>query len=459
MAKFKLTDTADNVEGTTDDDRIVGKAGTLQSEDRIDGGSGFDTLVANAEQNGAQAPVISNVEDLFIDTGGLAFDISNVSGAERIISDKASIIIEPVDTDDLGIRFGGDDVGSGTVKIQFADGALAAADDTLKLEAIASNVTFTSDSTFDGTEDGIDNPTEDRLKVENIDLVLSGKENQVDISDFTEIESLTLSGDATSKVVVSSPKLEEIDASATTGGITLTSDIEGNQIVEGGSGDDDLKTGSGNDDIDSGDGDDVITAGGGNNIIRTGDGKDEVSAEQGDDDIYLGRGDDFVNSGSGADTIRGGAGNDEIIAGDGADTIYGGNNEDIIRGQGGADIIYDGRNEDTVYGGGDNDTFFAGQGDDTFTGGGGVDTFDFTEEKFGNDEVTDFTLTTNASTNDIVMFEADGAEYTLQSKDDFEAFVDGNPDITDFSTNQDFVSITADMGQILLQVSDADFLG
>lgn len=458
MAKFKLSDTEDTIVGTADDDLIRGGAGTLQTQDTIDGGAGFDTLVADAEQNGAQAPTIIDVEDIFVDTGGLPFDISNIEGAERIISDGASIVIEPVDTEDLSTRFGAEDVGSGTVKIQFADGALESPDDTLKLESIGSNVTFTSDSEFDSTNDGEQNATEDRLRVENIDLVLSGKENQVDISDFTRIETLTLSGDATSKIFVDSPELTLIDASATTGGITVTSDIANDQTVLGGSGDDDIKTGSGSDTIETGDGDDIVNAGGGDNDVTTGDGKDEIFTEQGDDVIDAGRKDDFISSGSGDDVIRGGQGNDEIIAGDGADVIYGGDNEDDIRGQGGDDIIYDGRNEDVVRGGGDNDTFFAGQGDDEFIGGGGVDEFVFTMDKFGSDEVTDFTLTSTAETNDKVTFTYEGEVVTLQSQEEFENFVDSNPDDTDFDANTDTIFIDADFGNITLQVSDADFL-
>ncbi len=458
MAMFTLTRRTDSISGTSDDDEITGGAATLQSSDTIDGGAGSDTLRAETEQNGIQAPTISRVEDIFIDTGGLGFDISNISGAERIITMSASLILEPIETEDLQIRFGAENVGSGTVKIQFVDGALEGASDVLNLEAIDSNVTFTSDSLFDSTADGEQNQTEDRLRIEEIDLVLSGSDNQVDISDFTRIETLVLSGDATSDVVVDSTELSFVDASQTTGGVTLTSDIAGDQSVLGGSGDDDLKTGSGNDTIEAGRGADDINAGSGNNDIFAGAGADEIFSEQGNDRIFAGNGNDFISSGSGEDTIFGGRGRDEIVAGDGADTIFGGRGADDIRGQGGQDRIFDGAGNDIVRAGSDNDTILAGRGNDEFIGGGGVDEFRFFGSNLGEDVVSDFALTSDTATNDIVAFQFNGTSQTLQSQEEFEDFVDANPDRTSFDTNTDEIVIEADGGEITLVVSDADFL-
>ena len=457
MASFTINDSQDNVTGTGANDVITGGAAALQSFDTIDGGGGFDRLITSTDPNGTQSPTIRNVEHIFLDTAGLPFDISNITGARRLIADGASIIFENVGTNDLDIAYTGRNVQSGTVDLRFEDGALEASNDSLKLIAINSNMTFTSGSTYD-SPGGSMNQTEDADRIESINLRLGGSENQVDISDFASIGSFILSGTATSKVTLDAPDLARIDATETTGGITLTNDIPGDQTVLGGSGDDDFKTGSGDDRLRGGEGDDVLNAGSGDNVVVGGAGDDEITTEQGADNIAGGGGADVISAGSGDDTIDGGFGNDEITAGDGADTIRGGRNDDVIMGQGGADTIFDGMGADEVDGGGDNDTIIAGMGDDTFTGGGGVDTFRFTEtSSFGEDTVTDFTLTSSTSTNDIVEFNLGGAQ-ALQSQQDFQDFADANGGAITVDDATSTITIEADGGTIMLEVSDTDFL-
>lgn len=469
MAEFDLTDGIDDVLGTAGNDVITGGANTLETGDFIDGGAGEDFLRAGVLQNGIQSPTISNVEVIRIDTGGLAFDIGNITGADRIYTEGASVVLQTVDTDDLDIRFGAVEVGSGTVDIDFADGALESGSDKLKLAAINSNVTFTSDSTFDGTEDGEANATEDRLRVEEIDLILAGEAtgggqfaNQVDISDFSQITRLVVAdqpGTGESKITVSSTELELIKLAGTTGGITVSSDTATDQRVIGGSGNDTITTGTGSDAIDAGDGDDVLFAGGGDNFLFGGDGDDEITTEAGMDQIGGGDGDDTIDSGSGDDMINAGAGNDDVTAGDGADRIFGGDGNDTINGGGGADRIRDGAGNDTVRAGNDDDTLFAGEGDDTLFGEGGVDRFIF-RGTTGTDTVEDFTLTSDAATNDSVLFEFDGSLVGLKSQEEFEQFYDDNVASGRITADAgaDTVTIQADSGTFTLKVSDADFL-
>ena len=52
------------------------------------------------------------------------------------------------------------------------------------------------------------------------------------------------------------------------------------------------------------------------------------------------KGDDVINTGSGSDEIYGGEGDDQIDGGSGNDTIFGQEGNDIIRGGSGDDIIY-----------------------------------------------------------------------------------------------------------------------
>ena len=427
-------------------DSFLGGPGTLQSFDRILGGGGYDTLRADTSQNGVQAPTIANVEDLLLDTGGLAFDIANVSGARRIIADGQSLGVTSIAAEDLDIRFGALEVGSGTVALDFNEGALSGSSDTVFLASLASNVTFTS------------NQTSQLAGVEALNIDLRRGENQVDVSDFSAIQTLTLQGAAPSKVVVSSTELSRIDASATTGGVTVNSDIENDQTVIGGAGNDDFKTGSGDDTFDTGGGDDVVTAGGGNNTIDTGFGADEVTSESGNDTIRTGGGNDTVDSGSGDDVIAGGAGSDRIRAGDGADRVFGNNGNDVLYGQGGADSLFDGAGNDTVFGGGDRDTFYAGQGNDVFFGGADVDTFVFSRGTYGSDQVRDFALTTDAATNDRLIVTVNGETSTLQSQEEFNQFFSQNQQDVTVDDATSTITIDADGGTIELNVSDTDFL-
>ena len=464
MAIFPLSADRDVINGSGSDDRIVGGTNTLQTVDNIDGGGGLDILRANVDSNGVQSPTISNTERLFLDTSGMPIRLSNVTGAEQINTQGASIVFEDVSQANLSARFGAFAVESGTVNLRFRDGALESMTDTLRLRSDASNVTFTSDSVFDSTMDGEQNRTEDAARVERLDILLTGTrdaaqfDNQVDVSDFSGAERLTLSGGAKSKITIDSTELELIDASQTTGGVTVTSDIAGDQRVFGGTGDDDFKTGGGDDTIVTDRGDDVIDAGAGDNLIRSGPGDDEITAEAGNDTIVSGRGNDRIDSGSGEDRIVSGDGADRIFAGDQQDVISSGRGDDVVRGGGGDDVIFDDAGADTYFGQGDDDRFIAGAGNDTFDGGGGQDRFIFDRGAFGTDTVENFQLSSTPSNNDLVVFEYQGERTVLRSRNDFEIFQAENPNGITVDQATDTITLDADDGTIILEASSTDFL-
>ena len=469
MANFTLSTDPDDITGTAGDDIISGGIGTLQTQDVIDGGDGRDRIKASTDRNSTPAPTIENVEILRLETGGQAFDISNVTGAEVLRTFRDSIIVEGIDANDLGIRFAASKVQSGTVNLRFDGGALEGTEDRLNLQVFRSNVTFTSDSVFDSTADGEQNRTEDALRVEEIRIVLSGTDkdaqfaNQIDISDFGTITTLILTefpGTGPSKIVVGSEDLEEINAIRTTGGVTIESVIAGDQRVQGGAGDDDLKTGGGDDELRGKDGDDMLTAGEGDNTVVGGAGNDTIKTESGADVIVGGTGNDTIDAGSGDDRVLGNDGDDTINAGGGDDRIVGGNGADMIDGGNGNDTIRDDGGNDTVRGGSGNDTLFMGAGDDTVFGEGGRDLFFFRGNDLGSDTVEDFQLTSNDATNDRVFFDFDGTVQQLDTQDEFERFYDQNESTgrVTVDANADTITIVADGGTIELNVSDADFL-
>ncbi len=210
----------------------------------------------------------------------------------------------------------------------------------------------------------------------------------------------------------------------------------GNDTITGGAGSDSVLGGDGDDVIDTGNGSflidkgypglfpgeegtpgaeddrDFVDGGAGNDTIRTGDDRDTIFGGTGNDVIDAGIDDDLVDGGDGDDRIVGGEGNDSILGGRGNDTIYGGNDprlgldslnieddgsnpfgpdlrpdngRDTIDGGDGDDVIYGADDDDLLIGGAgndfldgeiDNDTLLGGTGDDTLVGGQGDDSLD-----------------------------------------------------------------------------------
>ncbi|MFS2035131.1 calcium-binding protein [Polaromonas sp. CT11-55] len=128
-----------------------------------------------------------------------------------------------------------------------------------------------------------------------------------------------------------------------------------NQVLTGGSGNDELSAqhsgvtlrgGNGNDlltgwagnaTLNGGDGNDVLDASGAANVLTGDAGNDRLTAAGGDDTLDGGVGNDILSGGAGSDTLRGGAGDDVIDGGDGDDRLSGGSGIDILRGGNGLD--------------------------------------------------------------------------------------------------------------------------
>ena len=73
-------------------------------------------------------------------------------------------------------------------------------------------------------------------------------------------------------------------------------------IINGGSGDDNLKGGNGDDIISGGGGDDFLQGKAGNDTLDGGSGDDKLHGDAGDDTLIGGQGDDFIHGGTGTDT-------------------------------------------------------------------------------------------------------------------------------------------------------------
>ena len=178
---------------------------------------------------------------------------------------------------------------------------------------------------------------------------------------------------------------------------------KGNDVIQGGGGDNYLMGDAGNDTIYSGSAssNNHISGGAGNDTIHCGVAGTEAHGDKGNDSLYADyayatlygdAGNDYLDAGGRSSKLYGGAGNDTLTGENNSvtDWIYGGAGNDILRGNNdglygevGNDIIYSGDNgnrcvggkgNDIVYGGAGNDEIFGDEGRDQLFGALGNDT-------------------------------------------------------------------------------------
>ena len=140
-------------------------------------------------------------------------------------------------------------------------------------------------------------------------------------------------------------------------------------------GDDYLVGGDGNDELQGNAGHDVLLGGTGNDRLF-GDDTAVDPSQEGDDWLEGGDGNDFLTALGGADTLVGDDGEDILLAGTGNDTLLGGKGNDIGFGGDGDDDISAGAGADQFNGEAGNDVMFGDAGDDLLIGGDGLDELD-----------------------------------------------------------------------------------
>jgi Ca2+-binding RTX toxin-like protein len=155
----------------------------------------------------------------------------------------------------------------------------------------------------------------------------------------------------------------------------LPEELQGADLVDGGTGADRIYGGGGNDRLFAGDGDDVIDAGAGDDAVDGGTGADTIAGGDGHDVLKGGEGLDRIDGNDGHDTLHGGTGNDELDGGEGDDTLHGEAGADSLEGGAGADHLHGGSGEDVLSGGDGDDRLDGGAGIDVLRGGEGDDTY------------------------------------------------------------------------------------
>src|SRR5512135_1692705 len=169
-------------------------------------------------------------------------------------------------------------------------------------------------------------------------------------------------------------------------------DLVGNDLLDGGAGNDVLYGEGGDDSLAGGDGNDTLYGDApylpedlhGKDVLDGGAGDDTLYGDAGDDQLSGESGDDLLDGGRGNDLLDGGEGDDRLRTGDGDDALYGGYGNDELRAGAGDDSLYGDEGDDALYGeagddaldGGDgNDLIVGGLGSDVLRGGAGDDTY------------------------------------------------------------------------------------
>ena len=89
------------------------------------------------------------------------------------------------------------------------------------------------------------------------------------------------------------------------GGDTITGiAFSGSLLIDGGDGDDQIRSGSGRDHLQGGAGSDLLISGSGDDLLEGQNGSDELHGGDGDDQLLGGAGDDSCQGGGGADSLN-----------------------------------------------------------------------------------------------------------------------------------------------------------
>ena len=308
--EFTLTTGLNNVKGTTLNDTILGIVGTgatFTVGDIIDGGAGSDTLriATDAATVNSSTAQVSNVEHLVVTSGGT---VTTLNGGD----DGYSTIT--LDSSSAGATTTVSGLGASTAATVTSVGTTAGSNVTVTY----TGVTGSSDaSTLTFGSGGNANSVLSALGIETLNLNFTGKVNFGGAAVLTNLKTLNLNAGGTSTLTLSgatgtkaavnvsgaggvtlgtlNASIATVDASASTAGVTLTTDAAQTSI-KGGSGTDKITVGAAPTttlSVTAGAGNDTVTVSaldltvsgaidGTNEIIDGGDGTDTLVIDEAD---------------------------------------------------------------------------------------------------------------------------------------------------------------------------------
>ncbi|MEP3847471.1 MAG: calcium-binding protein [Paracoccaceae bacterium] len=426
---------SDSIIGSDGDDVFI----TIEGNDTVDGGGGFDSLYYNREGvvDGISADLeAGTIEGVWFDQAftDSVLNIEEIHGSDQgndtILGDSAANqFLGQAGNDSLAGRggndtlFGGDgndtllgnegedllEGGEGQDEVFGADGNdTILGDDGSDLLGGASGADSLSGGNGDDTLFGGDeNDTLDGGDGDDIvsggqgdDLILASQgQDQVDGNAGNDTIDYSGAGSAVTVklnkgTAVTDSFVDSIQGIENVIGTDfddrLVGDIGHNELWSG-AGNDTINNLGGNDTIDTGTGDDSVLGSSDAEQITLGDGDDVARTKGGDDLIEGGQGNDTIAGNGGADTAFGDDGDDTFFMGSQNDTAFGGAGEDVINGSFGADVLDGGADDDRVRGDAGVDQINGGDGDDLLVGGTNADTFWFFDtDATGVDRIKDF---------------------------------------------------------------------
>jgi Ca2+-binding RTX toxin-like protein len=358
----------DQLQGGNDDDYLDGGTG----DDLIDGGAGIDRAAFHSSLVGVHVDL--NIQGVAQDTGqgmDTLVNIENVSGTtfdDILIGNGGDNWIWGEGGNDNLSGGGGNDlveVGPGNA---VADGGAGV--DTLSLldqiSASAAGVTVSL-----AAQGAAQNTGEGSMTLSGFENLSGGIANDVLTGDgganllAGDLGNDSLIGGAGDDVLYGDGRVTiEIQSIGTSGAITTYADVaatfsdpsdpagilvDGNDILEGGLGDDQLYGGGGIDTASYAHASGAVQVGLGNSpgsgFAQGADGDDilhdiENVIGSAFDDLIVGNlADNVLDGGDGHDLIRGGAGNDTLLGGNGDDFLNGGVGDDVLSGGAGFDRV------------------------------------------------------------------------------------------------------------------------
>ena len=310
--EFTLTASRDNLTGTAGNDLFDGvseslTSNALSSTDSINGGAGTDELVfLGSIASASLAPTLTSIETITAQADATTtLNLINATGYTTLNADAGSESLTFANVASV-VAYGMSNlIGSGKgVTINHTNTALAGAADNATVTLDNASYDVAAGSAYDLTF----TKTTGTNKLETVTLVTTGGASKIDDLVVTDqgVTTLVVKGDQDLTIdtltdsTATGVTLRTIDASALTGGLTVTgtsTSTTGNTIT-GGSGKDSLTGGSAND---------VISGGEGNDTIVGAAGEDNLSGGNGNDTVKV-TGSDVTNK----DTISGGDGTDTI---------------------------------------------------------------------------------------------------------------------------------------------------
>lgn len=313
-----LTGSADNLQGSANNDTFFGANNNLGAGDKITDSSTADSdtlslaIDANVASRNFGGFALTNIENVEVtnDSGApVTLDMSSSTGVRTVSSVNSS---DTVRFDQLTSR--------ATVIVDNVTGATADVEAIFQAAVTAGAGTSIDVIVNDTTANRIALGTvgAGNSGIEIVNLTVSGTStiNQLD----TQLSTLNINGGG--DVTFNDPlgnTVRTINASGA-GRVDVdfsNNDAEGPGVTFiGSNGNDGVSAGTADDNISTGNGNDTVFDEGGNNVINLGAGNDEAYVNAGDNTIDAGTGDDlvyFVNGFNSSDKVAFGDGSDRMV--------------------------------------------------------------------------------------------------------------------------------------------------